>query len=137
MRRATKKTNKLKPSRIIKLGRINSELVDALKFYADPNTYFAIGFFPDAPCGQFIKDFSDDHGDSESEGHRPGKLARKVLTDSGIDYLDGYHFPYNDIPDMEPFTPEEIERAELEAKAFAEAFAIHKASLTPADKAIK
>jgi hypothetical protein len=47
------------------------KLIDALLFYADPDTYFAIGFFPDQPCGDFIEDF-DDTG-------KPGALARKVL----------------------------------------------------------
>lgn len=53
-----------------------TRLVKALEFYADPETYFAIGFFPDRPCGDFIKDFS--HID-KSLGYKPGKLARKVL----------------------------------------------------------
>lgn len=47
------------------------ELIEALQFYADPDTYFAIGFFPDPPCGDFIEDF-DDTG-------KPGAMARKVL----------------------------------------------------------
>lgn len=51
-----------------------TELEEALAFYAYPETYFAIGFFSDPPCGEFIEDFS------ETElGWKPGKLAREVL----------------------------------------------------------
>ncbi len=47
---------------------------EALTFYADPETYFAIGFLPDHPTGEFINDFS------ETElGYKPGKLARETL----------------------------------------------------------
>jgi len=53
-------------------------LIEALEFYADPETYFAIGFFPDHPCGEFCNDFSD----TGSEwGVRPGAKARAVLTE--------------------------------------------------------
>lgn len=47
----------------------------ALDFYADPGTYFAIGFFPDLPCGEFIKDFSA----TPDLGNKPGKKARKAI----------------------------------------------------------
>lgn len=46
----------------------------ALEFYADPETYLAIGFFPDPPCGDFWDDFSE-----TDIGSRPGKRAREVL----------------------------------------------------------
>ena len=49
-------------------------LVEALAFYADIETYFAIGFFPDPPCGEFMKDFED-----TEMGQKPGKRARKAL----------------------------------------------------------
>jgi hypothetical protein len=62
------------------------ELEDALEFYADPMTYFAIGFFPDAPCGEFIEDGEPfDHNmqlcdeDSPHATWRPGKRARAAL----------------------------------------------------------
>ena len=48
---------------------------DALEFYADPETYFAIGFFPDPPCGAFMEDFDD----TGQLGMKPGKRAREVL----------------------------------------------------------
>lgn len=34
-------------------------LEKALRFYADPSTYFAIGIFPDSPCGEFADDYSE------------------------------------------------------------------------------
>ena len=49
-------------------------ILDALTFYADPDTYFAIGFFPDPPCGEFMDDF--DEFDSQT---KPGAAARKAL----------------------------------------------------------
>jgi hypothetical protein len=52
----------------------------ALEFYADPESYAGIGFFPDPPCGDFADDFSDDHGNEEFPGHRPGKRARTALS---------------------------------------------------------
>ena len=56
------------------LNELGVRLFDALEFYADPATYFAIGFFPDPPNGDFMNDFS------ETElGHKPGKLARETL----------------------------------------------------------
>lgn len=54
-------------------------LKEALEFYADPTTYFAIGFWPDPPCGEFAEDFSEDHGSDEAPGFRPGKRAREAL----------------------------------------------------------
>lgn len=60
-----------------------NRLANALSFYADPETYFAIGFFPDPPCGPFIDDFSD-----TSHGSRPGKLARSVLERCEVTYLN-------------------------------------------------
>jgi hypothetical protein len=50
---------------------------DALEFYADPETYFAIGFFPDPPNGPFMDDFS-----ATSLRQKPGKRARKALRDA-------------------------------------------------------
>jgi len=50
------------------------QLVDALHFYANPETYFAIAFLSDPPSGPFMEDFSDTYLNV-----KPGKLARKVL----------------------------------------------------------
>lgn len=55
-----------------------------LYFYANPYTYFAVAFFPDPPCGDFMKDFSkipshwDEFGQM-SDSYKPGKKARKFL----------------------------------------------------------
>lgn len=51
---------------------------EALAFYADPATYHAIAFMADPPCGQFMDDFSNDHGD-EYDRPMPGHLARQAL----------------------------------------------------------
>jgi hypothetical protein len=51
------------------------ELRDALAFYADPDTYFAIGFAGDSPCGEFLEDLEEIGG-----APRPGKRARAALT---------------------------------------------------------
>jgi hypothetical protein len=48
----------------------------ALEFYGDPDTYLAIGFMVDPPCGEFINDVSD-----IDDYPRPGKLARAVLAE--------------------------------------------------------
>lgn len=50
-------------------------LREALGFYANPETYFAIGMFPDPPCGAFMEDFSE----TDDLGLKPGKLARAAL----------------------------------------------------------
>lgn len=47
---------------------------EALEFYAEPDTYFAILFLPDPPCGEFWDDFEEIDG-----RERPGKLARATL----------------------------------------------------------
>ena len=57
-------------------ARRYAALLEALEFYADPESYVAIGFFPDPPCGAFADDVSDT---GEQWGHRPGKKARAVL----------------------------------------------------------
>lgn len=46
----------------------------ALAFYADPETYFAVGFLSDPPCGEFTEDF-----DETEYGYKPGKRAREAL----------------------------------------------------------
>jgi hypothetical protein len=50
------------------------EMAEALLFYGDPGTYFAIGFIGDAPHGDFLEDF-----DETELGQKPGKKAREVL----------------------------------------------------------
>ena len=50
------------------------KMIDVVGFYADPGSYFAIGFFPDPPNGEFMNDFSD-----TDLGWKPGKRARDIL----------------------------------------------------------
>lgn len=59
------------------LKRRMERLEEALEFYANPETYFAIGFFPDSPTGDFMDDF-DDTGEL---GFKPGKRARSALSE--------------------------------------------------------
>ena len=61
-------------SRAERLERALVDAAEALDFYADPETYFAIGFFPDRPCGPFIDDFDD-----TELGRKPGVRARRAL----------------------------------------------------------
>jgi hypothetical protein len=60
-------------------GEPTPETIEALKFYADPDTYFAIGMFGDAPCGPFLDDFENVGGEGNLEDFRPGKRARAAL----------------------------------------------------------
>lgn len=55
------------------------ELEEALAFYADPDTYCAIGIFPDPPCGEFINDMSEVHPDYGYNRPMPGARARRAL----------------------------------------------------------
>jgi hypothetical protein len=64
------------------------KLIRALQFYADPETYYAIGFFPDPPCGDFIEDFD--------ELRKPGALARKTLIELNLPIE---YEKYDDEPD--------------------------------------
>lgn len=64
---------------IEKLKQRINELEDALAFYADPSTYFAIGFFPDPPCGDFMDDFEDCSRLDPNLGKEPGRKAREAL----------------------------------------------------------
>jgi hypothetical protein len=48
---------------------------EALDFYGDPETYYAVAVIPDPPCGDFVNDFSEVDGVL-----RPGKRAREVLS---------------------------------------------------------
>src|SRR4030067_1917109 len=63
-----------KDTRVASNDGLERMLVEALAFYADIETYFAIGFFPDRPCGKFMTDF-----EKTDLGHKPGKCARKAL----------------------------------------------------------
>jgi len=63
------------------LDEVNAKaekLTKALKFYGDPQTYFAIAFIADPPCG----DFATDESETDESGIRPGKRARQALADT-------------------------------------------------------
>ena len=62
---------------------VNRQMYEALTFSADPESYFAIGFLPDKPCGDFADDFSDDHGHEDIKGFRPGRRARAAIAAMG------------------------------------------------------
>lgn len=51
-------------------------LVEALAFYALPETYHAISILTDPPCGEFAEDFSDNN---DYDYPKPGKLARDTF----------------------------------------------------------
>ena len=60
------------------------DLREALAFYADPETYFAIAVLADRPCGEFADDFSEVWWEpARGMEEKPGKRAREVL---GVDY---------------------------------------------------
>jgi len=72
-------------SRVVELERqldkVNGKvekLTKALEFYSDPQTYFAIAFFTDTPCG----DFATDESETGELGIRPGKRARQTIADT-------------------------------------------------------
>lgn len=58
---------------------------EALEFYADPDTYFGMSIICDPPCGDFYRDFDEDHGNDFYDRAMPGKQARDALKekDSG------------------------------------------------------
>lgn len=62
--------------------RLSAERVvlqDALAFYGDPQTYHAVAFLFDPPCGGFDDDFDEEHGEPFYDRPMPGKLARETL----------------------------------------------------------
>jgi hypothetical protein len=68
--------------------RIIEVLAEALKFYANPETYFALLVIPDHPAGEFFEDESDDHQHPQLGGPRYGKRARAGLREAfGEDYF--------------------------------------------------
>ncbi len=68
-------TNRRLKRKVFEKDKQITELQEALAFYANPETYIAIGFMPDHPCGEFIEDFED----LQEFGYKPGKRARKAL----------------------------------------------------------
>lgn len=58
-----------------------SAVVEALEFYADPDSYFAIAFMFDRHCGEFADDFDEEFDQELFDYGRPmpGAKARKTL----------------------------------------------------------
>ena len=63
--------------RIAELENDNARMIDALEFYANPETYHACAFLFDPPTGGFDKDFDDGHNGYDRP--MPGKLARQAI----------------------------------------------------------
>lgn len=61
------------------LAAAHDAVMEALLFYAMPGTYHAIAFVPDQPAGEFMDDFSDDHGDNFYQRPMPGDRARAAV----------------------------------------------------------
>jgi hypothetical protein len=72
------------------LGTRLKSAEETLAFYGDPETYFAIGFLPDRPCGEFEDDFEELDGALGHPGGgswtKPGKRARAYFKDA---YIEG------------------------------------------------
>lgn len=68
-------TDKTNAAQEVNRDEMLKELIKVLDFYGDPDTYFAIGFFPDHPCGELMEDFD--------EYKKPGARARKLFLKYG------------------------------------------------------
>lgn len=129
--------------------KILSALVDALIFYASPDTYFATSFLFDPPCGEFSEDFSEVPG-SDYDRPMPGKRARSALEQDVL--LSDLHAPLFEIlflasqakmleealravKDRRPQVCENFEMCDhIECTASYEAFAIADAVLAALEK---
>jgi len=80
----TQTDHKILSEELIDLVVETKKLRNALIFYADPETYTAIGFLPDHPCGDFIKDFDDNYYHEFFDRPMPGKIARDVLREDEL-----------------------------------------------------
>jgi len=74
-------TNKIK-----ELDSVIEDLVEALAFYANPETYHAVGFLFDHPSGDFKDDFSHDDW-MDYDRPMAGKHARDALIQTGDLYV--------------------------------------------------
>jgi hypothetical protein len=54
-------------------------LVEALEFYADPETYHGVTMLCDPPGGGWAEDFGDSHNHPRYRRAMPGSKAREVL----------------------------------------------------------
>jgi hypothetical protein len=76
----TPKAGVSEQEQIAKLIEVLDKTLEALYFYSDPMTYFAIGFLPDHPCGDFMDDFTD----TPDLGMKPGKRAHEATLEAGV-----------------------------------------------------
>jgi hypothetical protein len=58
--------------------------IEALAFYANPESYHAILIFGDCPCGGFADDMDENHGFDLYDRPMPGSRAREALREMGI-----------------------------------------------------
>lgn len=71
---------------IVTLRRQKAVLLEALAFYGDPETYFAVALMCDPPCGEISEDFDETYKDmpdfaTHMDGPRLGARARKAIRD--------------------------------------------------------
>jgi len=60
-------------------------VLNALFEYADPDTYAAISYLADHPCGAFVDDFDENHDMMWFyQRPMPGATARKALREVGL-----------------------------------------------------
>jgi len=57
------------------------DALEVLRFYADPESYFAVAVIPDRPAGEFADDIGCVIGPHGDHDHRHGRKARKLLGD--------------------------------------------------------
>jgi hypothetical protein len=62
--------------------------LEALRFYADPESYHAIAFMVDRPAGGFADDFSKNHGHDFYDRPMPGKIGRAAIKKLENNYGD-------------------------------------------------
>jgi hypothetical protein len=57
-----------------------AEAIKLIKFYGCPDTYHAIGFYPDEPCGAFMTDFGTNYDSEHYDRPMAGRRARRFLS---------------------------------------------------------
>ncbi len=62
-----------------KYRQLASILLEAVKFYAERETYRACAVVVDHPCGPFADDFDQKHGHDHYQREMPGKMARAAI----------------------------------------------------------
>lgn len=65
-------------------------ILETLDFYADPDSYFGIGFIFDHPCGEFKNDFDKSYNNDDYDRNMAGKMAREALSKRNSVFLEHY-----------------------------------------------